>query len=76
MVSNEKKDVPKGRIIPVYLTDEGDVHPIFFHNMEELELIQQIIAGLLDYKVVVDPKTFINNPEEKISIIDLTKKKN
>lgn len=68
---NNKAGIPNGRIIPVYLTDEGDVHPIFFHNMEELELIQQLIAGLLDYKVVVDPKTFINNPEEKLSLIHI-----
>lgn len=24
-----KGGVPKGRIIPVYLTDEGDVYPIY-----------------------------------------------
>lgn len=36
---NSKAGIPKGRIIPVYLTDEGDVHPIFFHNMDELDLI-------------------------------------
>lgn len=28
-----KGGVPKGRIIPVYLTDEGDVYPIYLHEM-------------------------------------------
>ena len=70
------REIPKGRVIPVYLTDDGDVHPIFFHSMDELDLIQQLIAGLLDNKIVVDPDTYINNPKEKISIIDFTKKKN
>ena len=32
-----KGGVPKGRIIPVYLTDEGDVYPIYLHEMGELE---------------------------------------
>lgn len=27
-----KGGVPKGRIIPVYLTDEGDVYPIYLHE--------------------------------------------
>lgn len=27
-----KGGVPKGRIIPVYLTDEGDVYPIYLHD--------------------------------------------
>lgn len=34
-----KGGVPKGRIIPVYLTDEGDVYPIYLHEMGELEII-------------------------------------
>ena len=68
--------VPKGRVIPVYLTDDGDVHPIFFHSMDELDLIQQLISVILDNKIVLDPDTYINNPKEKISIIDFTKKKN
>lgn len=28
-----KGGVPKGRIIPVYLTDEGDVYPIYLHKL-------------------------------------------
>lgn len=34
-----KGGVPKGRIILVYLTDEGDVYPIYLHEMGELEII-------------------------------------
>lgn len=33
MGSKETKPVPKGRIVPMYLTDEGDVYPIYFHEM-------------------------------------------
>lgn len=29
-----KGGVPKGRIIPVYLTDEGDVYPIIYMRWE------------------------------------------
>ena len=42
-----KGGVPKGRIIPVYLTDEGDVYPIYLHEMGELEIIQRLVAGIL-----------------------------
>lgn len=51
MLSNERNEVPSGRIIPVYLTNEGDVYPIRFHSMEELDLIQKLVAGFLDNRV-------------------------
>lgn len=74
MVSNEKKEVPSGRIVPVYLTDEGDVYPIYFHSMEELELIQRLVAGFFDNKVGVDFNCMINDPKNKISIFEREKK--
>ena len=70
-----KGGVPKGRIISVYLTDEGDVYPIYLHEMGELELIQRLVAGILDNKIVVDTNTRINSENDKISIFDLSKKK-
>jgi hypothetical protein len=68
--------VPKGKVIPVYLTDEGNLHPIFLHSEEELDLIENLIGGLMDYKVVVDPTVILNDPKEKISILNRTNKKN
>lgn len=65
-----KGGVPKGRIIPVYLTDEGDVYSIYLH-----EIIQRLVAGILDNKIVVDTNTRINSENDKISIFDLSKKK-
>lgn len=70
-----KGGVPKGRIIPVYLTDEGDVYPIYLHEMGELEIIQMLVAGILDNKITVDTNTRINSENDKISIFDLSKKK-
>lgn len=76
MGSKEKKEVPSGRIVPVYLTDEGDVYPIYFHSMEELDLMQMLVAGLFEGKKVgVDFKCQINDPQYRISIFDRTKKK-
>lgn len=66
----------KGRVIPVYLTDEGNLHPIFLHSEEDLDLIENLIGGLMDYKVVVDPTVILNDPKEKISILNRTNKKN
>ena len=67
--------VPKGQIIPVYLTDDGNLHPIHFNSTEDLELVQELVAGILDYKIGVVTGTYLNNPNEKI-LIDYTKKKN
>lgn len=76
MVSKEKKLVPKGRIVPMYLTDEGDVYPIHFHSMEELDLMQMIIAGFFEGKPVgVDFKTQINDPKYKFTLYDKSEKK-
>lgn len=68
--------VPKGKVIPVYLTDEGNLHPIFLHSEEELDLIENLIGGLMDYKIGVDPNVTLNDPKEKISILNTTNKKN
>lgn len=42
-----KGGVPKGRIIPVYLTDEGDVYPIYLHEMGELEAYPEACSRYL-----------------------------
>lgn len=68
--------VPKGRVIPVYLTDEGNLHPIYFHDEEEINLIEQLIGGIMDHKIAVDPKVILNDPKEKLSILNVDKKKN
>lgn len=60
-----KGGVPKGRIIPVYLTDEGDVYPIYLHEMGELEIIQRLVAGILDNKIVVDTNTSFDLSKKK-----------
>ena len=67
--------IPKGRILPVYLTEAGDVCPIFFRSMEELELCGDMVGMVLQHTIAVDIKHPINDPKEKISIYDMTKKK-
>lgn len=72
---NRENGVPEGRIIPVYLGDDGNVYPIFVHSMDELEMVQVMVSSILGGKVVVDTKHPINNEKDKISIIDFTKNK-
>lgn len=71
----QEAGIPKGRIVPMYLTDEGDLFPIFFKSMEELEMCGEMIGMVLNHIVPVDNKHPINFPEEKISIYDMRKKK-
>lgn len=51
------------------------MYPIYLHEMGELEIIQRLVAGILDNKIVVDTNTRINSENDKISIFDLSKKK-
>lgn len=51
------------------------MYPIYLHEMGELEIIQRLVAGILDNKIVVDINTRINSENDKISIFDLSKKK-
>jgi hypothetical protein len=71
MVSKSKKGVPSGRLVPMYLTDDGDLYPIYFTSMEQLELCSEMIGLALERKVVVDNKTLINKPDEKLSIYNI-----
>lgn len=66
-----EEGIPKGRILPVYLTEDGDVLPIFFHSMEELEMCGDMVAMVMQHRIAVDNKHPINNPAEKISVMDL-----
>ena len=40
----QEAEVPKGRIVPMYLTDEGDLYPIFFTSEEQMELVSTVIS--------------------------------
>lgn len=75
MVSKSVGSIPKGRIIPFYLTEDGDVYPLYFRSMEELEMCGDMIAMVMQHKIVVDNKHPINDPAEKISIMDLSTRK-
>ena len=71
----QEAEVPKGRIVPMYLTDEGDLYPIFFTSEEQMELVYTVIGVAMERRVVVDTHTQINNPKEKLSIYNLKEKK-
>lgn len=66
--------VPKGRIVPFYLTDEGDVYPIAFHSKDELEFFGAFVAHSLG-TVGVDLDTQVNDPKYKFTAYDRETKK-
>lgn len=67
--------VPKGRLVPMYLTDEGDLYPVYFRSEEELDLVGTVIGIAMENTVVVNTKEMINDPKEKLSIYNLKEKK-
>lgn len=68
-------NIPKGRIVPMYLTDKGDLYPIVFTSEEQMELVGTMVGIAMEQRIVVDTHTCINNPKEKLSIYNLKEKK-
>lgn len=58
MAFNYADGIPTGKIIPMYLSDDGGLYTINFHDMEEIDLLGNLVAGMLGHTVAVD----INNP--------------
>lgn len=69
------KSVPKGRIVPMYLTDEGDLYPICFQSEEQMELVSTMVGIAMEHTIVVNTHEQINNPKEKLSIYNMKEKK-
>ena len=69
------KEVPKGRLVPMYLTDDGDLYPVYFRSEEELDLVSTMIGIAMEYKIVVNTGEQINDTKEKLSIYNIKDKK-
>lgn len=67
--------VPKGRLVPMYLTEEGDLYPIVFSSEDQMELVATMIGIAMEHKVVVDTNTLINDPKDKLSVYNRKTKK-
>lgn len=72
---NRGEGIPNGRLIPMYLTDEGDLFPILFTGEEQMETVATMIGIAMDHKITIDSKNPINDPKYKLSIYDMKKKK-
>ena len=72
MVSNTKYEgVPEGKIVPFYLTNEGDVFALVFHDPEELEYLGYMIASRMGNKIPVDTRTQVNDPMYKFTAYEM-----
>lgn len=67
--------LPKGRLVPMYLTEEGDLFPVIFSSKEQMDVVATMISIGMEHKVVVDTKTQINSPTERLSIYNLKTQK-
>lgn len=67
--------IPKGRLVPVYLTEEGELYPVVFASEDQMELVSTMIGIAMEHKVVVDTNTLINDPKDKLSVYNLKTKK-
>ncbi len=77
---NRSEKVPKGRLLPFYLGEDGNVYPLRFRSMEEVESVQKIVSmgvsGIMEGKIVIDTENPINDPEKNsISIYKIPSKK-
>lgn len=69
------KGLPKGRLVPMYLTEDGDLYPVVFASEEQMELVATMVGIAMDHRVVVDTNTLINDPKERLSVYNLKTKK-
>ena len=65
--------LPKGRLVPMYLTEEGDLFPVAFKSAEQMETVATMIGIAMEHRVVVDTRTRINSPTARISVIGIEK---
>lgn len=77
---NRSEKVPKGCFLPFYLGEDGNVYPLCFHDMDEVEelqnIVSKVVAGIMEGKIVIDTKNPINDPEKKpISICKIPSSK-
>lgn len=75
MVFKREGNIPKGRVVPMYLTDEGDLFSIVFTSEEQMDTVATMIGIAMEKKIVVDTSTQINDPKEKLCIYNLKNKK-
>lgn len=70
------ENLPKGRVVPMYLTEDGDLFPLAFSSEEQLELdlVATMIGIAMEHRIVVDTRTLINAPTEKLSIYNMKTK--
>lgn len=70
-----EENIPKGRIVPMYLTDEGDLYPICFQSEEQMELVSTMVGIAMEHTIVVNTHEQINDTKEKLSIYNMKEKK-
>lgn len=68
------ENLPKGRVVPMYLTEDGDLFPLAFSSEEQLDLVATMIGIAMEHRIVVDTRTLINAPTEKLSIYNMKTK--
>lgn len=68
------ENLPKGRVVPMYLTEDGDLFPLAFSSEEQLDLVATMIGIATEHRIVVDTRTLINAPTEKLSIYNMKTK--
>ena len=59
MVSKEK-DVPKGKLVPMYLGDDGALYSFRYKDEAQLEEVSEMLimflGGIMGGKIVLDPE--------------------
>lgn len=68
------ENLPKGRVVPMYLTEDGDLFPLAFSSEEQLDLVATMIGIAMEHRIVVDTRILINAPTEKLSIYNMKTK--
>ena len=73
--------VPKGKIVPVYISDDGDLYSLRFKNQKQIDEISDLMAtflsGIMGSPLIIDDDPLNEVAVERFRIVDkCTEKKN
>lgn len=70
--------VPKGRIVPMYLSEDGDIYSLRYKSQAQLDEVSNMMAtllsGIVGSPLVVDDTPLNDGAIEKYKIMDKRKK--
>lgn len=74
MAFKRMEKVPKGKLVPMYLSDDGDLYSLRFKDQEQIaevsEMMAMILCGIMGSPLVMDDEPLNEVALERFKIVD------